>query len=162
MRAVRSKATPAETAKANAADASRKKLTRLIQKAEQGHASAQSNLGFLCEDGLGVEKNPTEAAAWYRKAAGQGDADAQFNLGLLYQKGLGVKKYLPQAAAWFRKAADQGDADAQLNLGYLYEKSEGVEKNLPQAAAWYRKGRGVRACFCTTQPGRPVRERSRR
>ena len=44
--------------------------------AEQGHAQAQANLGWMFQYGLGVSKNRAEAINWYRKAAEQGDEDA--------------------------------------------------------------------------------------
>jgi TPR repeat protein len=37
--------------------------------AEAGHAAAQSSLAYLYENGLGVERDCTQAALWYRKAA---------------------------------------------------------------------------------------------
>ena len=43
------------------------------------------------ENGLGVDKDTSEAAVWYRKAADQGDADAQLKLGGLYKEGLVVE-----------------------------------------------------------------------
>jgi TPR repeat protein len=55
---------------------------RLFQSlAEQGDASAQSNLGVLYEKGQGTARDYREALKWYRQAAQQGYADAQFNLG---------------------------------------------------------------------------------
>lgn len=38
--------------------------------ADQGYSRALINLGFLYEKGLGVERNPTQALNFYRKAAG--------------------------------------------------------------------------------------------
>ena len=43
--------------------------------AEQGIAEAQSNLGLMYSDGLGVKQDYTEAAKWFRKAAEQGLAN---------------------------------------------------------------------------------------
>jgi TPR repeat protein len=45
--------------------------------AVQGHAEAQSYLGWMYHNGKGVTKNYQEAIKWYRKAAEQGNADAQ-------------------------------------------------------------------------------------
>ena len=50
--------------------------------AERGDASAQYALGYMYASGNGVEKDKTEAARWYRKAAEQGHAMAQYALGL--------------------------------------------------------------------------------
>ena len=42
------------------------------EAAEQGHADAQYNLGYMYEKGLGVKKDKAEAEKWFRKARGQG------------------------------------------------------------------------------------------
>ena len=53
---------------------------------EQGHRSAQYNLGLMYRDGHGVDVNYKKAIEWYEKAAEQGLAKAQHNLGIMYQK----------------------------------------------------------------------------
>ena len=58
--------------------------------ADQGHASAQYNLGVSYDNGQGVAQDYAAAVSWYRKAADQGNASAQSNLGLMYAKGQGV------------------------------------------------------------------------
>jgi TPR repeat protein len=97
--------------------------------AEQGHAPAQFNLGFMYDNGEGVPKDSQQAVVWYRKAAEQGDVHAQNNLGFMYGNGQGVPKDEQQAAAWYRKAAEQGYAGAQNNLGVMYYMGEGVPKD---------------------------------
>ena len=57
--------------------------------ADQGYASAQSNLGIMYDEGRGVPQDYAEAVKWYRLAADQGDADAQINLGSMYANGQG-------------------------------------------------------------------------
>ncbi len=58
--------------------------------AEQGYASAQSNLGLMYDNGQGVSQDYQEAVKWYRRAAEQGLAIAQSNLGVGYDRGRGV------------------------------------------------------------------------
>ena len=48
--------------------------------AAQGNAGAQSNLGYIFENGNGVAKDRAEAIRWYRLAAAQGNAIAQSSL----------------------------------------------------------------------------------
>ena len=62
-------------------------LRRFRLLAEQGNASAQSNLGLMYYNGQGVPQDYAAAAAWYRKAAEQGNAGGQFNLALMYFTG---------------------------------------------------------------------------
>jgi len=58
--------------------------------AEQNHAQAQLNLGFMYENGKGVPQDHKESVKWYRLSAEQGLANAQHNLGLMYYNGQGV------------------------------------------------------------------------
>ena len=63
-----------------------------IKLAEQGHASAQYNLGVMYAKSQGAPKDEQQAVTWFRKAAEQGDGPAQFNLGVMYALGQGVPK----------------------------------------------------------------------
>jgi len=58
--------------------------------AEQDHADAQCELGYLLEVGVGVPKDPSEALRWYRSAAERGHAAALDSLGAMYFRGIGV------------------------------------------------------------------------
>jgi hypothetical protein len=81
-------------------------LRAWLPLAEQGHATAQFNLGVLYERGRGVPQDYALAVQWYRQAAEQGHATAQFNLGVLYGQGHGVPPDHLQAYLWFMLAAD--------------------------------------------------------
>jgi uncharacterized protein len=106
--------------------------------ADQGDASAQSSLGFMYGNGVGVPENDVEAVKWYRQAADQGFLGGQYNLGVMYAKGEGVPENDAEAVRWFLLAAGQGDASAQENLGRMYAKGEGVTQNDGEAVRWYR------------------------
>ena len=105
--------------------------------AEQGHAKAQSNLGWMYANGEGVPQDDAEAVRWYRLAAEQGNASAQFNLGLMYDKGEGVPQDDAEAVRWYRLAAEQGFALAQSNLGVMYDEGEGVPTDIVYAHMWW-------------------------
>ena len=107
--------------------------------AEQGHASAQNNLGYMYDNGEGVPEDDRQAVFWYRKAAEQGNAEAQNNLGAMHATGEGVPEDDRQAVFWYRRAAEQGNAIAQNNLGVMYDNGEGVPEDDRQAVFWYRK-----------------------
>jgi TPR repeat protein len=107
--------------------------------AEQGHASAQYNLGFCYANGQGVAKDEAEAVKWYRKAAEQGLADAQCSLGYCYNNGQGVVRDWAEGVKWWRMAAEQGHASAQYNLGFCYANGQGVAKDEAEAVKWYLK-----------------------
>jgi TPR repeat protein len=114
-------------------------VRRLRKAAEQGHAAAQSSLGWMYEQGRGVPKDEKEAARWYRAAAEQGDAQGQFLLALMYRNGRGVAQDHAQALTWCRKAAEQGYAMAQNDLGVMYANGRGVVRDDAEAVKWYRK-----------------------
>jgi uncharacterized protein len=80
--------------------------------AEQGIASAQSNLGVMYTNGQGVPQDYKTAVKWYKLAAEQGDAGAQNNLGFMYGNGKGVPQDYIRAHMWWNIAASSGDKDA--------------------------------------------------
>ena len=95
--------------------------------AEQGNASAQSNLGLMYEKGYGVVQNYKTAVKWYTLAAEQGHAKAQSNLGVMYQNGEGVIQDNIYAHMWFNIAASSGDS---INAA---ENRTKIEKNMTTA-----------------------------
>ena len=112
----------------------------LLQKAENGDARAQYNLG-MCYDpfsgGLGeVEKDAENALKWYRKSASQGNTYGQYNLGRCYSMGIGVEVNHKEAVKWFRKSAEQGNGDGQSCLGTAYNNGDGVAKDFEEALKW--------------------------
>ena len=82
--------------------------------AEQGHATAQYNLGLMYYEGDGVPENDKTAVKWFRLAAEQGNANAQFNLGFMYVNGTGVIQDYVRAHMWWNIAASSGDTDNAL------------------------------------------------
>ena len=108
----------------------------LLERAEQGDAAAQNEVGSRYYAGRGVERDDAEAARWIQLAADQGFAPAQYNLGLLYFRNRGVAGNDAEAARWYRAAAEQGYAPAQAGLGYLYTYGAGVEEDHVRAYLW--------------------------
>ena len=76
--------------------------------AEQGLASAQSNLGGMYYEGRGVRQDDKTAVKWYRLAAEQGLAFAQGNLGTMYANGTGVIQDNVYAHMWGNIGASNG------------------------------------------------------
>ena len=103
--------------------------------AEQGHASAQNNLGIMSEKGQGAPPDDARVMGWYR-AAEQGNAIAKYNLGLMYDTGAGVPQDYAEAARWYRSAAEQGHARAKYILGIMYANGDGVPKDYVLSHMW--------------------------
>jgi len=91
--------------------------------AELGDAEAQYNLGVMYDEGAGLDRDLSTAAAWYRKAAEQGFVDAQTNLAMMHLQGQGVARDSAMAGSWLRKAADQGDKEAASLLKELASRA---------------------------------------
>ena len=77
--------------------------------AKQGYAPAQSNLGVMYENGLGVPQDYKAAVRWYTLATEQGNAIAQYNLGGMYTFGKGVIKDYVYAYMWGNIAETNGN-----------------------------------------------------
>ena len=146
--------------------------------AEQGHATAQTNLGFRYDNGRGVPEDDAEAVRWYRLAAEQGNANAQFILGVMYDSspsGSGtVRAYrrTTRTVRWYRLAAEQGYAEAQFNLGVMYADGRGMPQDYVSAHMWFnlaaatgdedaRKGRDIVAARMTREQIAEAQARAR-
>ncbi|HEX4120922.1 MAG TPA: tetratricopeptide repeat protein [Verrucomicrobiae bacterium] len=99
-------------------------------------SAAQNCLAVMYQSGVGMQRDPTAAAKWFRKSAEFGNRGAQGKLGSLYFEGSGVPKDEGTSALWYRKAADQGDGLAQNDLGWMYAAGRGVPKDLEQGVKW--------------------------
>lgn len=82
-----------------------KTARRLIPLARRGNPSAETALGFLYANGLGVPQSYDAAVDLYLRAAEQGDSRAQYLLGLMYDKGFGVERNDILAHKWLNLAA---------------------------------------------------------
>jgi len=93
-------------------------LSEIQQKAEQGDALAQAQMGAMYQLGRnGVEKNAQESARWMLKSAEQGLVEAEVFMAALYDRGLGVKQNVNTATQWYEKAAAQKHGTALAILG---------------------------------------------
>ncbi len=89
------------------------------QAASQGNIKAMHNLGIAYAEGLGTEKNETQAAQWFERAASHGYVDSAFDLAVLYERGLGVKQSLADALRWYSIAAMAGDQASGERAAFL-------------------------------------------
>ena len=111
------------------------------KSADQGHDSAQNQLGLCYYEGKGVEQDYRKAIEWYQKAADQGYDEAQYHLGNCYYHGEGFEQDYGKAVAWYRKAVEREFANpwAAYQLGECYRYGTGVEQDRGQAVKWYKK-----------------------
>jgi TPR repeat protein len=76
-----------------------------------------TRIGMLYHDARGVERDPAEAAHWWRRAAVRGDADGQAMLGDALAHGTGVPCDPVAALAWLIRAQAGGSVAAAAFLG---------------------------------------------
>ncbi|MBQ9395481.1 MAG: SEL1-like repeat protein, partial [Proteobacteria bacterium] len=113
-------------------------VVRLLERANNGDAEAQCDLGYAYDCGNGVKQDKAMAVEWYQRSARQGYKIGQFNLGIAYRDGF-VTKDDKLAFMWFKKAANQGYEKAQTEVGRLYHYGIGVDRDDKEAIKWFRK-----------------------
>ncbi|MDA0703774.1 MAG: tetratricopeptide repeat protein, partial [Proteobacteria bacterium] len=101
--------------------------------AATGDSRAASGLGEIYLQGLGVEADPVQAVAWFRKAAEQDEPRALHLLGVLMAEGQGVPRDEAAAAELLQRAAAAGQIGADYALGVLYEEGRGVPENATES-----------------------------
>lgn len=114
-------------------------LALALPRAEKGDAPAQTLIGEIYADGLGVPLNVATASGWYALASKNGDRLASFKLALMYQNGSGVPKSRQRAAELFQLAVDQGSLPAKYNLALLHIEGIYAEPNMIKAAELMRE-----------------------
>ena len=92
--------------------------------AEQGLATAQSNLAGFYIRGEGVQQDLAEATLWLRRAAEGGNMAAQLDLGSRYALGTGVPQDFVQAHKWLNLAFYGGSDLAEAVLDQSERISE--------------------------------------
>ncbi len=107
--------------------------------AELGSDLAMFDLGWMYDNGKGLEEDKDEAMEYYRKAydrRGKAAGRAACNIGNLYEE---TYQDDENALKWYRCGAELGSDWAMYSLGEMYEKGKGVEQNRGKAVDWYRK-----------------------
>ncbi len=112
---------------------------KLFERASmRKHPNDDYILGYCYYNGVGIERNYSQAFEHFKISANDGDLRAQNNLGLCYYDGQGVPQSYEEAVKWYRLAADQENANAQYNLGCCYYNGLGVSQSYEEAVKWYR------------------------
>jgi TPR repeat protein len=114
-------------------------IPAMLEKAQQGDAQSQYDLGYQYVQGGHVQQDLGQATRWFLEAAEQGHLEGQFRSGMAYAEGYGVDVDQKEAVRWFRAAAEQGSPEAQFNLGLALAEGRAGEADPTEAAIWYRK-----------------------
>ena len=108
--------------------------------AEQKNPQALFKLGVFHLEGIGMKKDPRQAAEYFFESATRGYPRAQYNLGCLYAAGEGgLVKDESAAVYWFSLAAKGGDAVAQRALALRYLEGRSVTRSITKGEEWLLK-----------------------
>jgi TPR repeat protein len=110
-----------------------------LPRAKNGDSAAQTLVAEILSRGLGVARNPLEAAKWYSLAAEQGVPEAQFQYALMLLDGAYVKKDANGAYALLEAASQAGNVLAQFNLAQLIVRREPGDGGMAKAAPYYER-----------------------
>jgi hypothetical protein len=92
-----------------------------LTAAKRGDPSAQHNLGYFYDVGVGVKPNRAAALYWYKRAFRRGYRTAASNIGTIFRD----EGKTQQALSWFQRAIRLGDADANLEVAKIYLRGKG-------------------------------------
>lgn len=122
-------------------------MQAFLPLAQKGNPESELAVGWLYDNGLGVDRDETAATKWYRRAANHGDARAEQYIATMYANGQGVAKDLRKAEHWFRLAAQSDNSGGQFGLGVMYRDGIVVSRDLVEAYKWFtlamRSGTGT-------------------
>jgi len=118
----------------------KQELVTLRPAAEAGDSQAQTRLGRMYEFGYGQPASPSDAFAWYSKAAAQNDLNGAMNLARAHNFGIGTQQDLLAAEAGYLAVAQQGHVDSMFFLGTMHfaQISQAGTDADRQAYAWLR------------------------
>jgi uncharacterized protein len=85
----------------------------------QGYVDTEFVLGHIYHHGVGVSKDHTKAAAYWRLSANAGVARAQVSYGRLLFRGDGVTENMELAEHYFEMALAQGHRGGAIGIGFV-------------------------------------------
>ena len=98
--------------------------------AEQGNAEAQTRMGTIFHEGLGVARDPERAMWWFLQAAKQNHAGAQAMIGVASHLGIGVEADRFHAVRMLMLSAAQGNQLAKAYLPTVFDELTPEERLL--------------------------------
>ncbi|KAI7874789.1 uncharacterized protein EV154DRAFT_526963 [Mucor mucedo] len=112
---------------------------------------AQYNVGHMCKEGYGTEKDYSEALYWLTKASENGRTEAMFEIGQLY---LDENKRRSQGSEtlldpWPTKSVEQGYLAANLDLFVLYQDNPALPRH-EYTMRWLRDTPVASSSSCPT------------
>lgn len=105
-----------------ATPASRDSATdRMYQMAREGYADAINFVGYMLDNGVGVRRDPANAAVYFREAAARGNRYALHNLGLSFLVGRGVPQNSDTGLKLLQEAAKYRIPESSIVMAMYFE-----------------------------------------
>jgi len=101
---------------------------------------ACASLGQVYEEGLGGDRDRTEASKYYRWACASGHIDSCMARGNLLVSDVGVRRDDHEALNMYQRACDGGVAEGCFEAGSILEEATFVTQDLSRAATFYDAG----------------------
>lgn len=115
---------------------SAEELQVLTDKANQGNAAAQEELGAVYEIGAGVEQSHEEALKWFILSAERGNTKVLDRIAWIYKEGYGsVQPNYEESYFWYALAFAHGVTSVQSRFGAVAEHLNENQKVLLDARA---------------------------
>jgi TPR repeat protein len=114
-------------------------LDEASKRAQQNDPAAMTLLGELYAQGLGVGRDDSKAAQWYKLAASKGNRDAMFALAMFNLQGRAGPRDRDGAARLLTEAAKLGHAPAAYDLGLLYLEGQQFPQDFGRAADLFKQ-----------------------
>jgi TPR repeat protein len=108
----------------------------LERSANQGHKSAQLNLGLLYRSGVDGVPDYGKALYWLQLAAESGNPKAYGAIGYMHLNGLGVESNIEKAIHFVELSAQAGDLQSQYNLALLLKGVQNGPVDEERSAFW--------------------------
>src|SRR5215510_6661277 len=103
------------------------------KRAQEHDPAAMTLLGEIYAQGLGVGRDDTKAAQWYKLAADKGNRDALFALAMFNFQGRAGPSDPTEAARLLEAAAKLGHPVAAYDLGLLYVQGQQFPQDFKRA-----------------------------
>jgi uncharacterized protein len=100
-----------------------------------GDPAAQFQLGRQYLTGMGVGKDPRQAARWFHLAAEKGYAPAQALLGQLFISGNGVPQQVAKGLMWLAMAKDSADSEREAWIIQMHDEAYANSPDTARQAA---------------------------
>ena len=116
---------------------------RYVIGADNSNSDAYYYLGYLYENGFGVDQDYKTASFYYSKAvlvSNDKNAKAMYKFANMLYAGKTGYTDTVRAYQLYTKAADLGDKDAIYVLGVLHDQGVSVEQNVEMAYKFFERG----------------------